>query len=66
MRVFGFIEAEKANLLIKFMCERLGVTRDNPPNVARRTDPTPTTHTRRLTRERLSHPCPTKCPFGDF
>ena len=27
MRVFGFIEAEKANFSIKFMCERLGVTR---------------------------------------
>ena len=27
MRVFGFIEAEKANFSIKFMCERLGVIR---------------------------------------
>ena len=27
MSVFGFIEAEKANFPVKFMCERLGVTR---------------------------------------
>ena len=27
MRVFEFIEAEKANFSIKFMCDRLGVTR---------------------------------------
>ncbi len=27
MKVFSFIEAEKANFSIKFMCERLGVTR---------------------------------------
>ena len=25
--MFGFIEAEKANFPVKFMCERLGVTR---------------------------------------
>ena len=27
MKVFSFIEAEKANFSIKFMCEQLGVTR---------------------------------------
>ena len=45
MRVFGFIEAEKANFSIKFMCERLGVTRGGfygwrrrPPSRRRITD----------------------------
>ena len=45
MRVFDFIEAEKANLLIKFMCERLGVFRQGfyawrrrPPSQRRITD----------------------------
>ena len=45
MRVFGFIEAEKANFSIKFMCERLGVTRQGfyawrkrPPSRRRITD----------------------------
>ena len=45
VRVFGFIEAEKANFSIKFMCERLGVTRQGfyarlrrPPSQRRITD----------------------------
>ena len=45
MRVFGFIEAAKANFSIKFMCERLGVTRGGfyawrrrPPSRRRITD----------------------------
>ena len=45
MRVFAFIEAEKANFSIKFMCERLGVTRGGfyawrkrPPSRRRVTD----------------------------
>ena len=45
MRVFDFIEAEKANFSIKFMCEQLGVTRQGfyawrqrPPSQRRVTD----------------------------
>ena len=45
MRVFSFIEAEKANFPVKFMCERLGVTRQGfyawrkrPPSRRRVTD----------------------------
>ena len=45
MRVFAFIEAEKAYFSIKFMCERLGVTRGGfyawrkrPPSRRRITD----------------------------
>ena len=45
VRVFGFIEAEKANFSIKFMCEQLGVTRQGfyawrrrPPSRRRITD----------------------------